>query len=152
MPSQYSAQSSGETVGVVARAPKVVEAEESGNERDGRLAHGDCRCHGGPGSPFRYAGVTAINWRVKASLRLCRSDDAARRLAAMAGELEWAKLGESERQLRDVRALLETKGESLEMAYVERWPDELDVRELWGAGTAMSTIVLVARYVVDASD
>jgi hypothetical protein len=46
-------------------------------------------------------------------------------------KLEWAKLGESDRQLRDVRALLETKAESLDTAYVERWVDELSVRELW---------------------
>jgi nucleotidyltransferase AbiEii toxin of type IV toxin-antitoxin system len=46
-------------------------------------------------------------------------------------KLEWAKLGESERQLRDVRAMLETKGASLDVAYVERWLDELGIRELW---------------------
>jgi hypothetical protein len=46
-------------------------------------------------------------------------------------KLEWAKLGESERQLRDVRGMLQTKGASLDVAYVERWLDELGVRELW---------------------
>jgi hypothetical protein len=46
-------------------------------------------------------------------------------------KLEWSKLGESGRQLRDVRALLEAKGESLDRAYIERWLDDLDVRELW---------------------
>ena len=35
------------------------------------------------------------------------------------------------RQLRDVRAMLETKGASLDVAYVERWLDELGIRELW---------------------
>ncbi len=46
-------------------------------------------------------------------------------------KLEWARLGESERQLRDVRALLEAKGESLDRAYVERWLDDLGVRRTW---------------------
>jgi len=46
-------------------------------------------------------------------------------------KLEWAKLGESERQLRDVRGILEVKGESLDRGYIERWVDDLGVRELW---------------------
>jgi hypothetical protein len=46
-------------------------------------------------------------------------------------KLEWAKMGESERQLRDVRALVEARGESLDRAYVARWLDDLGVRELW---------------------
>jgi hypothetical protein len=46
-------------------------------------------------------------------------------------KLEWSKLGESERQLRDVKAMLETRGASLDVAYVERWVDELGVRGLW---------------------
>jgi hypothetical protein len=46
-------------------------------------------------------------------------------------KLEWAKLGESERQLRDVRALVEAKGDSLDRVYIERWLDDLGVRGLW---------------------
>jgi hypothetical protein len=46
-------------------------------------------------------------------------------------KLEWAKLGESERQLRDVRGILDVKGESLDRDYIERWLDDLGVRELW---------------------
>jgi hypothetical protein len=46
-------------------------------------------------------------------------------------KLEWAGLGESERQLRDVRGILDVKGESLDRAYIERWLDDLGVRELW---------------------
>ena len=46
-------------------------------------------------------------------------------------KLEWAKRGESERQLRDVRGILDVKGESLDRAYIERWLDDLGVRELW---------------------
>jgi hypothetical protein len=46
-------------------------------------------------------------------------------------KLEWAKLGESERQLRDVRGILDVQGEALDAVYIERWLDELGVRELW---------------------
>ncbi|WP_394843030.1 hypothetical protein LZC95_39000 [Pendulispora brunnea] len=47
-------------------------------------------------------------------------------------KLEWAaKSGESERQLRDVRGILDTQGDALDFAYIEQWLDELGVRELW---------------------
>jgi hypothetical protein len=46
-------------------------------------------------------------------------------------KLEWSKLGESERQLRDVRAILAMKPGALDTAYIERWLDDLGVRELW---------------------
>lgn len=46
-------------------------------------------------------------------------------------KLEWAKLGESERQLRDVRGILDAQADRLDVAYVERWVDELDVRAEW---------------------
>jgi len=46
-------------------------------------------------------------------------------------KLEWAKLGESERQLRDVRALVRAKGDLLDRLYIERWLDDLGVRDLW---------------------
>jgi hypothetical protein len=46
-------------------------------------------------------------------------------------KLEWAQLGESERQLRDVRALLDAMGDSLDREYVVRWLDDLGIRELW---------------------
>lgn len=46
-------------------------------------------------------------------------------------KLEWAKLGESERQLRDVQGIVDVKGESLDLPYINRWLDDLGVRELW---------------------
>jgi hypothetical protein len=46
-------------------------------------------------------------------------------------KLEWAKLGQSERQLRDVRALIDAIGQSLDRAYIERWLDDLGIRALW---------------------
>ncbi len=46
-------------------------------------------------------------------------------------KLEWAKLGQSERQLRDVRGILDTRGDTLDVAYVERWAVDLDVLDAW---------------------
>jgi len=46
-------------------------------------------------------------------------------------KLEWAKAGESERQLRDVTGILELRGSSLDLAYIERWVAELDLHGEW---------------------
>jgi hypothetical protein len=46
-------------------------------------------------------------------------------------KLEWAKLGQSEQQLRDVRSIVEVKAAELDRVYIEAWLDELGVRELW---------------------
>lgn len=46
-------------------------------------------------------------------------------------KLEWAKLGQSERQLIDVSGILEMKADNLDRAYIESWLDTLGVRELW---------------------
>jgi len=46
-------------------------------------------------------------------------------------KLEWARAGESERQLRDVVGILETSGERLDRGYLERWIEELGLRSLW---------------------
>lgn len=47
-------------------------------------------------------------------------------------KLEWAKKGgESERQLADVRGILDVRGEDLDREYIERWAKDLAVLELW---------------------
>lgn len=46
-------------------------------------------------------------------------------------KLEWARLGESERQLRDVIGILEVRGGELDRTYIERWAGELAVEALW---------------------
>jgi len=47
-------------------------------------------------------------------------------------KLEWAKMGGgSERQLDDVRGVIEVKGADLDRAYIEGWAVELGVLELW---------------------
>ena len=46
-------------------------------------------------------------------------------------KLEWAKLGDSERQLRDVAEILAVQGPQLDILQIERWAEELGVREQW---------------------
>jgi hypothetical protein len=46
-------------------------------------------------------------------------------------KLEWAKAGESERQLRDVREIVKLQGDRLDRVYVEHWVRELGLEELW---------------------
>jgi hypothetical protein len=45
--------------------------------------------------------------------------------------LEWAKAGESERQLRDVREMISVHGDELDRTYIERWVPELELEALW---------------------
>jgi len=46
-------------------------------------------------------------------------------------KLERAKAAESERQLRDVAAVLAASGEGLDYGYVERWVSALGLQEVW---------------------
>lgn len=46
-------------------------------------------------------------------------------------KLEWAKAGESERQIRDVAGILQASGDRLDRAYIERWVGELGLLDLW---------------------
>lgn len=46
-------------------------------------------------------------------------------------KLEWARAGSSERQVRDVRGILDAQGSALDRAYVEHWVRELGLEELW---------------------
>jgi hypothetical protein len=51
-------------------------------------------------------------------------------------KLEWAKKGGgSERQITDVRGIVDVKGRDLDRAYIERWANDLGVLELWHAAT-----------------
>ncbi len=47
-------------------------------------------------------------------------------------KLEWAKLGGSERQLRDVQGIVDVRGAQLDLNYIERWVDELELGHQWG--------------------
>ena len=46
-------------------------------------------------------------------------------------KLEWATEGQSERQLRDVAAILETQGTSLDEDYISRWVRALGIEDAW---------------------
>lgn len=46
-------------------------------------------------------------------------------------KLEWAKAGGSERQLEDVRELVNLAGEQLDRAYVSQWVQRLGLEEMW---------------------
>ena len=46
-------------------------------------------------------------------------------------KLEWAKLSESDRQLRDAAGILSSRTNELDLDYVERWAKELDLIPQW---------------------
>jgi hypothetical protein len=51
----------------------------------------------------------------------------------LVSKLEWAKLGESERQIRDAAGIIATQGPDLDSIYVETWVDTLELRVQWDA-------------------
>lgn len=48
-------------------------------------------------------------------------------------KLEWAKKGESELQLKDVRAILKAAAPQFDWSYVDRWIRELGLEDQWQA-------------------
>lgn len=46
-------------------------------------------------------------------------------------KLEWAKASDSELQLRDVVAVIQAQGESLDHSYIDRWVEELGLDAQW---------------------
>ncbi len=48
-------------------------------------------------------------------------------------KLEWAKLGDSSRQMDDVRALLRLRGEELDREYIRHWVEVLGLQAQWAA-------------------
>jgi hypothetical protein len=48
-------------------------------------------------------------------------------------KLEWARLGESERQITDAAGIIEIQGAKLDIDYVERWVAALDIEDQWHA-------------------
>jgi hypothetical protein len=50
---------------------------------------------------------------------------------AIVAKLEWAKLGDSERQLRDVAGVLAVRAATLDVAYIETWVTDLGLEEQW---------------------
>lgn len=48
-------------------------------------------------------------------------------------KLEYAKLGDSERQLIDAAGILKVQGDALDTSYVEHWVDKLGLQQQWAA-------------------
>ena len=46
-------------------------------------------------------------------------------------KLEWARLGQSERQIEDAAGIIERQGTKLDRAYVEHWVNELSLQSEW---------------------
>lgn len=53
-------------------------------------------------------------------------------------KLEWAKAGESERQLRDVAGIIAVSGEVIDMQYLEHWIGSLSLEEIWERALGLS--------------
>ena len=54
-------------------------------------------------------------------------------------KLEWARMGDSELQRRDVVQLLERRRGDLDLPYIERWVDILGIRAEWEAALRRSS-------------
>jgi len=46
-------------------------------------------------------------------------------------KLEWAKLGESSRQIEDVAGILKVRSDALDLPYIEKWVAELGLTSQW---------------------
>lgn len=46
-------------------------------------------------------------------------------------KLEWAKLGQSRRQIEDAASILRARWDGLDRAYLEKWAGELDLKKEW---------------------
>jgi hypothetical protein len=46
-------------------------------------------------------------------------------------KMEWSKLGQSQRQIEDVAAILRVRGDSLDRGYLEKWISELGLERQW---------------------
>ena len=52
-------------------------------------------------------------------------------------KLEWSKMGDSERQLVDAAGILKMQRDTLDIAYIERWVESLDLQGQWNAVQAI---------------
>ncbi len=55
-------------------------------------------------------------------------------------KLEWAKLADSERQLRDIAEILGVQGSAVDRARIERWASDLNVQEQWQKAQDLSGV------------
>lgn len=52
-------------------------------------------------------------------------------------KLEWSALGSSERQLRDVKQVLDVQGSSLDRDYIQQWVQKLGLQAEWEQAKAL---------------
>jgi hypothetical protein len=52
-------------------------------------------------------------------------------------KLEWARLGDSERQLRDVAEIVSIQGDALDHERIDAWVGKLDVGEQWATAKGL---------------
>ena len=57
---------------------------------------------------------------------------------AVISKLEWAKLGESPRQIEDVAAILRVRGDMLDRSYLENWISKLGLGDEWEKARAVA--------------
>jgi hypothetical protein len=55
-------------------------------------------------------------------------------------KLEWAKMGESSRQIEDVAGILRVRAEKLDRAFIERWVQELGLSAEWDRARQLANI------------
>jgi hypothetical protein len=53
-------------------------------------------------------------------------------------KLEWAKMGESSRQIEDVAGILRVCGASLDRPYIDKWVASLDLTDQWNSARALA--------------
>lgn len=55
-------------------------------------------------------------------------------------KLEWAKLGESQRQIQDAAGILKVRADNLDLDYIHRWIQELNLEVQWNAACEAAEI------------
>jgi hypothetical protein len=94
-----------------------------------------------------YASLWKVDFMIKQDTPFDASRFARRQIVEIAGvhlyasspedilitKLWWAKLGESERQIRDAAGILQVQGEKLDLQYIERWVIALELDQQWAA-------------------
>jgi hypothetical protein len=94
---------------------------------------------------IHYGTLTKIDFILRQQTPFDASRFARRRVVEIAGvavyaatpedilltKLWWAKLGESERQIRDAAGVLQVQQEALDFDYVERWVAVLELDHQW---------------------
>jgi hypothetical protein len=97
-------------------------------------------------------GVWKIDFIIRKDRPFSMAEFARRRLTTILGvpvyaataediliaKLEWAQMGESERQLRDASGIIAIQGTSLDVTYVERWVAALSLESEWERAKALA--------------